>query len=287
MAGRQRRAARSRLWVRWAAAGTAASAALALGPAVERLESAGGTPSALVGLRSVASGAAEPPTFTVGQLSLSPTTSSVDAAPVTIGPAEGEELVTAPTVPNLPPEISPATTILPVAPPLSAAPSPTAWPTLVVPKSEDSRPHWEVTGQEALTRISFPWQSKLGGWTIQFLPGRTGLLGGTWTYEKRIEIYVRDYQDADEVAFTLAHELGHAVDVTMLTDADRETWRQTRRFSDPDAPWWVASGATDFSSGAGDWAESFAVWQTGGWSHSKLAGQPSNAQLAVVSRLAR
>lgn len=149
-----------------------------------------------------------------------------------------------------------------------------------------ARPHWEAVGDEALGRISYPWQSNLPGWTIEFLPGRAGLLGGTWPYEKRIEIYVRDGQDANEVAFTAAHELGHAIDVTLLSGADRETWRQTRHLP-PDAPWWVASGATDFASGAGDWAESFAVWQIGGRSQSRLAGQPGAAELAVMAQLAQ
>jgi hypothetical protein len=143
----------------------------------------------------------------------------------------------------------------------------------------------EATGQAALARISYPWQSVLAGWSIEFLDGRAGLLGGTYTYEKRIEIYVRPEHTVDEVAFTLAHELGHAVDVTLLSEAERNTWRTTRGIG-ADAPWWVESGATDFSSVSGDWAESFAVWQVGGSSHSRLGGQPSAQQVTVMSQLA-
>ena len=285
-----------RFWVQWWAAGVAAASVLAVGPSVERLDSAGGLsplpPSSSTWLAKPTDLGVSVPQLSAGfnadRPAATTTTTTVEAATTTsFVPAEGEEPVTAPKAANLPPEISPTTTIVPVAPPPSAAPSPTTMPKLIVPVGDDTGQYWEVVGQAALAQIGFPWQSKLPGWTIEFLPGRSGLLGGTWTYEKRIEIYVRDYQDVDEVAFTLAHELGHAVDVTMLSDADRETWRQTRAFSDPNAPWWVASGATDFSSGAGDWAESFAVWQIGGWSHSKLAGQPSNSQLAVLARLAR
>ena len=146
--------------------------------------------------------------------------------------------------------------------------------------------HWDVVGHQALAQIGYPWQSLLPGWKIEFLAGRSGLLGGTWTYEKRIEIYVRNGQEAEEVAFTLAHEIGHAVDVTYLSDSERDAWRSARVI-DSSVPWWVASGATDFASGAGDWAESFAVWQTGGWSHSRVGGQPSKDQLALMARLAR
>ncbi|MPY93134.1 MAG: hypothetical protein GEV08_08720 [Acidimicrobiia bacterium] len=144
----------------------------------------------------------------------------------------------------------------------------------------------EARGEAALARISYPWRSLLAGWTVQFFDGRTGLLGGTWTYEKRIEIYVRPEHTDEEVAFTVAHELGHAVDVTLLTDAERGHWRAARGV--PAAvPWWVESGATDFSSCSGDWAEAFAVWQVGGWSHSRVAGQPTPEQLALLADLAR
>ena len=47
---------------------------------------------------------------------------------------------------------------------------------------------------QALERIGYPWRERLPDWTVTFLPGRAGLLGGTWTYERRIEIYVRDTQ---------------------------------------------------------------------------------------------
>src|SRR4051794_10826716 len=73
--------------------------------------------------------------------------------------------------------------------------------------------HLEV-GRRALERIGYPWEERLAGWTVTFVPGRAGLLGGTWTYERRIEIYVRANQSVEDVAFTLAHEMGHAVDVT-------------------------------------------------------------------------
>jgi hypothetical protein len=145
---------------------------------------------------------------------------------------------------------------------------------------------YEVVGVAALGRIGYPWRDRLPAWSVRFLPGRPGLLGGTWTYEQRIEVYVREGQSVDDVAFTLAHELGHAVDVAVMTEADRQRWMRERAIADT-VPWWVESGATDFSSGSGDWAEAFAVWQVGGQSHSRVAPAPSPVDLALVAELSR
>ena len=177
-----------------------------------------------------------------------------------------------------------ATALAPVPTTVTAASSPTVTTAASTTTAAPTLPYHEAVGRDAVARISYPWQQELEGWTIQFLPGRAGLLGGTWTYEKRIEIYVRDGQTVEEVSFTLAHELGHAVDVTRFDDVQRQKWRSVRGIS-PDTPWWVESGATDFSSGSGDWAEAFAVWQVGGVSQSRLAGQPTAAELAAVMQL--
>ena len=135
-----------------------------------------------------------------------------------------------------------------------------------------------------LAKLAYPWQTRLSQWTIEFLPGRAGYLGATWTSERRIEIYVRDGQSLDELAFTLAHELGHAVDLTYLSGKERDRWLAAR--GRPDASWWTDSGASDYAVGAGDWAEAFAVWQVGGSSLSTLAGQPTPEQLRLVAELA-
>ena len=139
-------------------------------------------------------------------------------------------------------------------------------------------------GQAALERLGFPWRERLPGWTITFLQGGPALLGGTWTYQRRIEIYVRETQSVDDVAFTLAHELGHAIDVTCFGETERIGWLEARGL-DPATPWWVASGATDFASGAGDWAEAFAIRLLGGAGHSRVAGQPDTRQLDLAARL--
>jgi hypothetical protein len=75
------------------------------------------------------------------------------------------------------------------------------------------------------------------------------------------------------------------VDVVRLCDVGRAQWRTARGIA-YDVPWWVESGATDFDSCSGDWAEAFAVWQVGGRSASRAAAQPTAAQLRLLARLA-
>ncbi len=136
----------------------------------------------------------------------------------------------------------------------------------------------------ALARVTYPWADRLHGWTIEFLPERDGYLGVTWSKTHRVEIYVRIGESMDDVAFTLAHELGHAVDLTYLNSDDRAAWLKARGASG--TPWWTDSGASDYAVGAGDFAEAFAVWQIGGTSLSTVAEQPDLAQLDLLATLA-
>ncbi len=135
----------------------------------------------------------------------------------------------------------------------------------------------------ALALLRDPWLDRLEGWTIEFLPARAGYLGATWARTKRIEIYIGEGQSLDELAFTLAHELGHALDVTLLDVNQRDQWLQARGV--PEASWWGTSGDSDYGVGAGDWAEAFAVWQVGGPSYSTLAGALTPAQLELLAQL--
>ncbi len=120
----------------------------------------------------------------------------------------------------------------------------------------------EATAGEALERIRYPWRSELPGWTIRFLDPRDQASGYTWTANKRIEVFVAGDDDTDRVARVLAHELGHAVDVT-LTDADQRRAWLTERGAPSETAWWPGSGRPDFETGAGDFAEVFAAWQVG------------------------
>ncbi len=140
-------------------------------------------------------------------------------------------------------------------------------------------------GRWALTQIGYPWEDMLPGWRVEFLDGRTGLFGLTLVDDKRIEIYVRDNQADDLLVHIVAHELGHAVDVTLNDGDDRRTWQAARGIEDE--PWWPSSAASDFRTGAGDFAESFAYWQAESAHYrSKLGPAPSAEQLRVIAELA-
>lgn len=138
----------------------------------------------------------------------------------------------------------------------------------------------------ALGRIRYDWRSRLPGWQVRFLPGRPGLRGSTFPRERVVEVYVRGNQSVTDVAHVIAHELGHAVDVSLLADADRAAWLAARGV-DPGTTWFPGeSGVTDFSTGAGDFAESFAHWQVGDQWYSRLGPPPDAATTALLVSLA-
>ncbi len=139
-------------------------------------------------------------------------------------------------------------------------------------------------GQAALGLISYPWTERLPGWEITFHPPKDGLYGLTLVSEKRIEIYLREGESQLLFAHVIAHEIGHAVDVTHNDGPDRRVWSDAREIES--APWWPGDGATDFSTGAGDFAEAFAAWQVGSEHfRSKIADPPTSAQIEILQVL--
>ena len=166
---------------------------------------------------------------------------------------------------------------------LPAGAEPGVPPGAVAPSAPLLTEH-EVRGRAALAEISYPWEQLLPEWTISFLPEQQGLYGLTLVPEKRIEIYVRPDQTTELLSHVIAHELGHAVDVTFNDGPDRRAWEESRQLA-PSA-WWPGDGATDFSTGAGDFAESFAAWQTDPHSfRSTLAGPPTDDQIQLLAEL--
>lgn len=150
--------------------------------------------------------------------------------------------------------------------------------------TESANEDVEARGHAALATISYPWQQLLPEWSISFHPEKSGLYGLTMVPERKIEIYVRESQTVDLLAHVIAHELGHAVDVSLNDGPDRRRWEHARGLDS--APWWPGSGATDFSTGAGDFAESFAAWQVGDESfQSKLGDAPTVEQIELLAEL--
>jgi len=133
----------------------------------------------------------------------------------------------------------------------------------------------------ALDLIPIPWQEIASRWTVEFKPSRDRLLGGTWTLERRIEIYVREHQTLEEIAFTVAHEIGHAIDATVANPKFRRLWQKKRNI--PTEIWWAEPGMSDFAVGAGDFAECFAVWQMQSAQFNQLKyGLPEDAHINLL-----
>lgn len=194
--------------------------------------------------------------------------------PTTSAPADAEATTPVPAPSSVPaPSIAvppgtvppaPATTIAPAAP----APPPT---------------DLELLRTRVLANVEFPWETRLAGWRIEFHPPRDGFRGSTRPRERVIRIYERRGSSFEEYLHVTLHEIGHAVDVTLLDTADHQRWSRTRG-RPAGADWWVASGADDFGSGAGDWAESFAWWQGARDDfHSTVAPAPDDRQMAVLA----
>lgn len=160
-------------------------------------------------------------------------------------------------VPAQPAPAVPSPTAVPVVPtPVPAQPTPVV-PTPVPPPpvaNEASR------GQAALARI--PVSPGSVGFTIEFLPGRSGYGGLTYPDSRRIEIYVDAGWSDGYLAHVVAHEIGHAVDMARNSRSDHERWRAARGIPQT-TKWWADPYTSDFATPGGDFAECFAAWAVG------------------------
>ena len=138
-------------------------------------------------------------------------------------------------------------------------------------------------GAQALELIHYPWQDL--GWEIVFEPGRPGYLGLAIGEERRIEIFVRPEHGVPDVAHTLAHEIGHAVDITWGSDYRRAEYLRLRGFSQ-EAKWFGCDECSDYATPAGDFAEVFEYWLLGGGNYrSQLGGAPDAVRLQNMTHL--
>jgi hypothetical protein len=140
----------------------------------------------------------------------------------------------------------------------------------------------ETVGLQGLDLVTYPWKTMLPGWRIQFLPARKGYLAMTHRVERRIDVYVRSDRTPAGVAHDIAHEIGHAIDVTYLTDENRADFLSIRRLKATTA-WWACNSCTDLDTGAGDFAESFALIAAPPFRfYSRLAPSPKQAELERI-----
>jgi hypothetical protein len=159
--------------------------------------------------------------------------------------------------------------------PSTPAPPPSPLASLV-PAARPTPPPPPI-GAAALSQISYPWQQL--GYQIVFLGPRPDLMGQTIFDQHRIEIYLREGESKLMVAHVIAHEIGHAADVAYNTPERRQEWLHRRGASTSDS-WFGCDGCDDFSSPAGDYAETFSFWQVGpNADFSQLAPPPSPDQL--------
>lgn len=157
--------------------------------------------------------------------------------------------------------------------------------TLAVPgAATESGPRTpQSVGAQAEALLPFDWNDVLPGWTITYNESNTEFRGLTYPYDKSIDLFVRDNDTPESLAGILAHEVGHAIDVTHLNDAQRQEWSETRSIEN--SQWWPDAYASDFETGAGDFAESFAFWAVQDPSSSKIAHTPTTSQLVALESL--
>jgi len=145
--------------------------------------------------------------------------------------------------------------------------------------------HQAEVGAAAEALLPFNWEDALPGWSIVYSGPDGSFRGLTYPYEQTIEMFVRDTDTPEALAGILAHEIGHAIDVTYFGNGERDEWRDARRIGD--VQWWPDAYASDFQSGAGDFAEAFAYWALKDPSSSQIAGTPTASELEVLEDLLR
>jgi hypothetical protein len=134
--------------------------------------------------------------------------------------------------------------------------------------------------EQALALIGFPWQ-KLQ-YDIVFLPPRRGFRAMTLSKENRIEIYARPGDDSHHVAYDIAHELGHAIDLTTNTRETRQKWLEVRGI-DASTPWFGCDSCSDYNTPAGDFAETFALLLFGAEHfRGRIAPPPTKDQIPAI-----
>jgi hypothetical protein len=196
---------------------------------------------------------------------------------------------------------APPVTVPPTIPPTTAAPkpAPVTTPTTARPRVTTApRPAPRAIAQastvpsgtpaergaQALALINYPWQTL--GYQVSFEPGRDTYLGLTDSGTRVIHVFVRDNESMDTLARTIGHEMGHALDFSLTTDAERAQYIAIRGINATVDTWFGCDACEDYSTAAGDWAETFQYYLFGpGQYFSKMGPPPSADQLAQLAAI--
>jgi hypothetical protein len=142
--------------------------------------------------------------------------------------------------------------------------------------AEDAASHNDA----ALALIPFDWQQL--HYNIVFLAPRRGVRAMIFPSEHRIEVYARPSDDSRLLAYDIAHELGHAIDMTFNTAETRRQWLEARGI-DLETPWFGCNRCSDFNTPAGDFAETFAFLMLGPGNFSgRIAAAPTAKQIPAL-----
>jgi hypothetical protein len=134
--------------------------------------------------------------------------------------------------------------------------------------------------ETALDLIEVPWKEL--GYSIVFKPPRVGYRAMTFPAQHRIEIYARPKDDVALLAYDIAHELGHVIDVTYNTPETRKAWIKARGI-DQKTPWFGCDRCSDYKTPAGDFAETFAAIICGPkYYRSRMASYPTAEQIPTL-----
>jgi hypothetical protein len=109
--------------------------------------------------------------------------------------------------------------------------------------------------RRALSLVSLP-HGKLG-YRLVAAPPRAGVRAQIDRSSRTITVFVSPADALHRIAHDVAHELGHAYDDRRMTPALRRGY--LRRRGVPGSAWWPGGRFSDLRSGAGDFAEVFAL----------------------------
>ena len=183
-----------------------------------------------------------------------------------------------------PPQRAPAAAeVVPPPSPAPVQPRVRVVPRGLRPARPAPLPAWQQRrGEAALDLIAYDWRRL--GWTISFHPAQRGVLGIASQHERRIRMYVRREHSARLLAFSIAHEVGHALDFSSGTAESRARWLELRGIA-PGTEWFGCEGCADLDTPAGDFAEVFAAWQVGFVDfRSRIAPRPSPEQMRLLEQ---